>query len=311
MPNDIEGYDGDSRPVRPIFVMGILPRCGTNFLSDLLCLHPDCAPPAPIWEDFFLFHANLLDRYVDRVFGSWDRRWGVGHETRDRLLAHLGSGLTSFLTEQSGATRVVTKTPRVENLDRFFELFPDAHLLILIRDGRSVLESGIRSFGWNREWALHKWAEAADRIIEFDREHGAEKLTYRIVQYENLCDNLATELPSILEFLGLDASAYDLEAAAGLPVRGSSTIRDRGSGMHWEPVEKGAGFDPTQRFGHWNAATHARFNWVARRQLERLGYTPDRATSAGVLWTAWNLILDLKWLAIRLIGPMYLKLKRR
>lgn len=257
-----------------------------------------------------LAHSDLLNRYADRVRQSWNRRWDADGQLRDRLVAHLGSGIVSFLTEQSEANRVVTKTPRVENLARFFDLFEHAHLLILIRDGRSVLESGIRTFGWNREWALHKWAEAADRITEFDRTHGTENLPYRIVRYEDLCDHLDTELPAILEFLRLDAGVYDFEAAAGLPVRGSSAVREEGPQMHWKPVEKDAGFDSTRRFDQWTGAKHARFNWVAGRQLERLGYAPDRTVSAAV-WVAWNLVLDVRWLAIRLIAPLYLRLKRR
>ena len=226
-------------------------------------------------------------------------------------MAHLGAGLTSFLDERSGAKRTATKTPRVENLGLFFDLFPDAHLLILVRDGRAVLESGIRTFGWNREWATHKWVEAADRILEFDQQHREANLKYRIVRYEDICENVKGEMGRILDFLGLDADDYDFAAATQLPVRGSSTIREEGAEVHWKPVAKPKNFDPMSRYSHWTRAQHERFNWVAGQQLERLGYTPQRASSARALWAVWNLLLGIRWQAIRLIGPTFVKLRRR
>lgn len=311
MAGEFDGADRPHQDTQPIFILGILPRCGTNFLMDLLCSHPDCAPPAPIWEDFLVTHADLLARYVDRVSQRWNRRWGEIDSLRDQLMTHLGVGLTSFLDERSGAGRTATKTPRVENLEWFFKLFPKAPLVILVRDGRSVVESGIRTFGWNREWATHKWVEAADRILEFDRKHRKTDARYRIVRYEDLCENLEKELRGILDFVGLDADLYDFEAASQLPVRGSSTIREDGSEVHWKPVAKPKNFDPVSRYSHWTRAKHERFNWIAGQSLERLGYTPQRVPSASALWAAWNLILGVRWQAIRLLGPIYLKLKAR
>ena len=41
----------------------------------------------------------------------------------------------------------MTKSPSVAHLDRFFAFFPRARLLILVRDGRSVAQSAIDTFG--------------------------------------------------------------------------------------------------------------------------------------------------------------------
>lgn len=57
----------------PIFIHGILPRSGTNFLWDLLRLHPDCAPArVPVDEDWFLAHSDHLVHFVDDVGAAWD-----------------------------------------------------------------------------------------------------------------------------------------------------------------------------------------------------------------------------------------------
>lgn len=256
-------------------------------------------------------HADHLDQYVDRVSQQWNPSWGDIDRLRDQLMANLGVGLTSFLDERSGAGRTVTKTPSVKNLECFLKLFPEAYLVVLVRDGRAVIESGIQSFGWNREWATHKWVEAADRIVRFDQKHRQADARYLIVRYEDLYDNLEGELRGILEFVGLDPDVYDFRAASQLPVRGSSKIREEGAELHWKPVAKPENFDPVSRYGHWTRAQHERFNWIAGQHLERLGYTPQRISSGRTWWAVWNLVLGIRWQAMRLIAPIFLKMKSR
>lgn len=277
----------------PIFVHGIAPRSGTNHLLNLLCVHPDCAPAAPIWEDHLLTHVPHLDAYVASVYGSWDPGWGNTPETREALLAALGDGLTRFLRERAAAPRVVTKTPRVDHLSRFGALFPHARLLVLVRDGRAVLESGSRSFGWFRDAAICEWADAAHRVREFDERQRGGPLRYRIVRYEELVARPEKCLREILDFAGLDADRYDFERAASLPVRGSSALgRDAGGRVHWEGAPKRDDFDPIARFHHWSRWQHARFNWIAGDALRLLGYEPE-PTPGDAPERAWNRLLDL------------------
>ncbi len=312
MADEIDGSDGAPTNRQPIFLLGILPRCGTNYLLDLLCVHPDCASSSKVREDYLLYHVDLLFQYVNAVYGHWTPGWGADDALRDRLYAHLGSGLVSFLTEVTDAGRVVTKTPRVENLGMFFKLFPDARLVILVRDGRAVLESGIKTFRWNREAAMHRYARAARTILEFDEARKNSSHSYLIVRYEDLWQDLEEELRRILDFLGLDPTLYDFQAARRLPVRGSSTIRAQGDEqIHWKPVEKTPEFDPMSRWRHWSRARHERFNWVAGRYLTCLGYELQYSSSNRFLWSLWNAVHDAKWLAIRTFGPLYLLARRR
>ena len=78
--------------------------------------------------------------------------------------SHRGSPLTT-------SRRVVTKMPSVEQADRFFELFPNCPLIVLVRDGRNVSESGVKSFGWSYERAFDRWRRAADVVLELQRRH--------------------------------------------------------------------------------------------------------------------------------------------
>ncbi len=189
----------------PIFILGILPRSGTNFLSDLLCRHPDCGKPESVGEDFITAFADQLHDYVGVVAERWDPDPQPNRHDSAALLQALGNGICGFLAERTDAARAVTKTPRVINLGLFFSLFPRASLLIIVRDGRAVVESGIRSFQWYREIAIHRWATAARTIAAFDKAHRDSPTRYRIVRYERLFTDTACEMRAILEFLQLDA----------------------------------------------------------------------------------------------------------
>jgi len=289
-----------------------MPRCGTNFLSNLLLLHPDCIPRDKVWEDFTIAHADLLLRYSDRVTRHWDPEWGVTGQTRNEFNHSLGSGLTSFLTLHSRGHRVVSKTPRVDNLELFFRFFPYAPLLILVRDGRAVLESGIRSFGWNREANLHSLSSAARKIVDFRRDHDASVHRYRIVKYEDLWQQPAQEMREILNFLDLAADDYDFEKAAQLPIRGSSDLvhQDEES-LHWDPVDITSDFDPLSRFEHWSPAMHYRYNRVAGKHMEALGYKRVDTGSTSLFRRLWNLGLDAAWLLKAILRPIHQRLRNR
>jgi hypothetical protein len=277
----------------PVFIQGILARSGTNFLNDLLALHPDCCAPA-LHEDYLLTHAEWLDRYVQETRGHWDPSWAHSEAT---TFAALGAGLMRLLQPAAPRPRLVTKTPTVHNLPLFTKLWPQAYLLILVRDGRAVVESGVRSFpDWTYEKAIQWWAWAAKSILAYDAERRGPGQRHLVVRYEDLYSQPEREVPRVLEFLGLDPQRYDLEQARQLPVRGSSTYRGQSREVHWDGVEKTADFAPLERWRNWPRARHARFNWVAGPFMRQLGY--DLVTTQGErrYWAAWNKVLDRRWL---------------
>lgn len=283
----------------PIFIHGILPRSGTNFLWDLLLLHPDCAPAVePVHEDLFLERSDHLVAFARSVRGAWDPAWGeFGEELPARLYAALGDGLVSFLWADR-TRRLVTKSPSVRNLDRFFSFFPTARLLVLVRDGRAVTASAMETFGWGFERAARAWGEAVDDIRRFRRTFGdAHPERWRVVRYEALVEEMDGELPEILRFLELDLGRYDMEAARTLPVRGSSSFFGAGrSTVHWEPVKKDASFRPTDRWRSWTPERLERFAWIAGDQLRYLGYESN-TPPPDLRSVTMQRLLDIGWAA--------------
>jgi hypothetical protein len=300
----------------PIFILGIFPRSGTNYLHDLIRMHPECDPESTILhEDHLVANAHLLLKYVDAVSRSWKTRWGsVELEAeREALCAELGNGLVSFLSSQldrrkqvtgkngigGPQRRLVTKTPSVKNLGLFSKLFPASQLLILVRDGRSVVESSVKTFNQPYGYATREWARAARVIEDFQRKN--QGTPYLLVRYEDLYKNVEQELRRIFHHLQLDPEVYDYAAAANLPVRGSSTLRGRpasyrrfwvAEGIHWDPVQKPMDFNPIDRWSNWDRAKHERFNWLAGEHLNRFGYSQKTYPGGRLVWTVRNIVLD-------------------
>jgi hypothetical protein len=252
-----------------------MPRSGTNYLHRLLTLHPQCAPVAhePVKEDFLLRYSHLLTDYADRLAWHWGH-WGEAGPVRDELLSALEQGLTRFLTPAHSAPLVITKTPSVHNVGTLFEHFRSARLILLVRDGRSVVASGMRGFDWAFESAAQNWARAAREVLRFRDTHGDRSDRHLLVRYEDLNAHPKPVLTRILRFLNLSADDFDFEDALNLPVYGSSFTDDDTDDVSWTPQEKPDSFNSQERWADWSDARHARFNWIAEDELERLGYTP-------------------------------------
>jgi hypothetical protein len=275
-----------SRGFRPdaIFILGMLHRTGTNHLADLFGLHEGVEVLTPIFEDQLVRNSPLLVAYVDAVTRNWTPGWNVPAEEGPALLRGIGDGIVGWLRSHAPGRTVVTKMPRIDNVDTFFDLFPGCGLVVLVRDGRSVVESGVRSFGWSYEAGFRRWADAAETVLAFRARHDGDPRV-RFLRYEDLIADEATVMADLFGAFGLDPAGVDATAVGALPVRGSSALADSGS-VHWQPVSRSASFDPRERWRDWDAHLHRRFNAVAGSAQVRLGYSVEEQTgSSGLVAT--------------------------
>ena len=254
-----------------IFLLGIMPRSGTNFVHKLITLHPDCGERTEIPEDRLLIPADQLATYAARVAGGWKRSWNVPDAERELLLRSLGDGLIGFLAASVKERFVVTKTPSVHNIELFPDLFPSAPLLVLVRDGRAVADSAARTFGWSPGHAMRRWAEAARAIIAFDASRSGTD-TYLLVRYEDLVRDLDQSLPPVLEWCGLDPERYPFAKAREVPLLGSSVYRGGQREVHWQPVDRPRDFAARIPWSRWSRSLHEEFTLVAGAEMRSLGY---------------------------------------
>lgn len=294
-----DGNNRKSRSRPPVFVLGITGRSGTNYLRDLIALHPDCQKVrAPIWEDFFLDEARPLVEFSESVRRRW-KRWdhdGIGAE----LLSYLGLGLLTFLSEGVEG-RLVTKTPSVRNLDHFFDLFPEAYLVVIVRDPRSVAYSASASFGADYEGWARDWARAAATIASFQGKHHDHRDRFTVVRYEDLITLGRPAIEELLRFLELPESVYPFDEAVSLPPRGSSYLAAQGE-MHWLPTNEIEDFHPLRRWEDWPRDKIDRIQWLTSPHLEHFGYEKIEIRGNSVLHRMRDAALIAR-LALRHVRP--------
>lgn len=265
----------------PVFLVGVHRRCGSNFVADALLVHPGFQLPQPLSEDYLLEYSPLLAQYAHQTAEEQYRKRfdapGPYEQCRARLLRRLGDGLLAFLEDYlEPGRRLVTKTPDPWNLHNFFLLFPEATLVLIVRDGRDVVESSHRS--WPDEpyttW-MKAWAKGAREILDFVNGPGRPWAgQWRLVRYEDLLDGRQA-MEALLEFVGVDPKTYPWDKFEKLPVRGSSTERGGREELHWNPVERPKDFKPIGRWESWGWWRRRQFKRIAGRELIELGYAAD------------------------------------
>ncbi len=294
----------------PIFIMGIMQRSGTNFLNSLLLRHNDIDYPGIIWEDFFLEHINHLINYTEATSHYWQKDWKAKLKNNlgnDALLRSLGLGLLHFMESQRNTTidqptvtklkrknktsRLITATPSVKNIESFFKLFDDAQLIIIIREGTALVESGVRSFNWEYEVAIRKWSANAKKILNFQQRNKTSKRLL-IVKYEDLYKDTHRELKRIIHFLNLDIDKLDFDAVDNLGVLGSSDLKKGSGKMHWKQIKASDEFNPLSRSESWSSPLLCRFNWIAGQYAEQLGYQL-KSKNNSFYWKVFNITLDI------------------
>ena len=155
--------------------------------------------------------------------------WGSFADLPEQLCAHLGDGLLSFLRVDANR-RLVTKSPSVARLHQFFAFFPSARLLILVRDGRSVVHSATRSLArdWDFERACREWAKAARTIRDFQQAESERSNRWRIVRYEDLVEDTRRTVTKHIGVPG--ARCPPLRFRRCTPVTGARVVDVRPSG---------------------------------------------------------------------------------
>ncbi len=256
----------------PVFILGMLQRTGTNHLWDLFGLHPDVELLQPVFEDHLVRWSPHLLAYVEDVTRCWSPEWEVPESEGTALAASVGRGVVDWLADRSDR-RVVTKMPSVESASHYFELFADCPLVVIVRDGRSVSESGVRSFGWSYERAFRRWDAAARIVLDLQERH-RDRPGLAVVRYEDIIEKPGEVMRQLCLTTGLDPERYPFDEIERLPVRGSSTLRSEGGeeAIHWTPVERSDSFNPKERWRDWSPHVHRRFTAVAGQSQRALGY---------------------------------------
>ncbi len=207
---------------KKVFIVGC-PRSGTTWMQLLLEQHPKIAsgPETQIFEWYVRPLLQAWD-YNERTYSDMGLFKILSESAFDDLLRNfVEQCLEKFRANKPNAQVVLEKTPwHLMHHDVMLRLFPDALILHIIRDPRSVAASlkAVSTTTWGQGWAsgnagasTQLWLRAMNRrsIV------AAATPNYREVRYEDLIEDTPKTLGDLFAWIGMDASpAFCAQAAA-------------------------------------------------------------------------------------------------
>lgn len=255
-----------------IIMHGIMPRSGTVYVGNLLRLHPDLysSYPNELWEVPFLQLSHNIVEVQKRFLSAYEPNEGKLGENDFLLL--FGSSfiayLYSFVPQQQ---RMLVKVPSVQYLHYFFTAFPFEHLLVLVRDGRDVVNSTLKT--WPRlgfSNACRRWNRSAKMVLKFHAYY-ASKENYWLVRFEDVMREPASFVKEACKRVGLNEKRFPYEKIDTIPVRGSSALRSQEK-VSWDAMQKPKDFNPVGRWQQWPTRKKRIFKRIAGQSLLDLGY---------------------------------------
>lgn len=258
--------------IKPVFIIGINPRCGTNYLQRILCLHPDCVPTRHWGEDFILFHADHLLNFTEAVTSHWIPEW---NNDPSQFRAAMRKGIIHYLSpSETPARYVITKTPHAENAHLFLKMFDSGFMILVIRKGQDLVESTLRTFRKKKfDDAARGYRHGGELILRIlNNPELMNSGRIKLVRYEDLIQNHSETVGQLLDFLKLDKTVFDFSKSASQKVSGSSSFGVTEEKFIWKSVENDGTFTPTKRADNWSRHQHYRFNHLAGKINRALGY---------------------------------------
>jgi hypothetical protein len=210
----------------PIVIFGA-PRSGTTYLTEILNQHPEVEITNEVrimaWAHQVL---NVLPQDNEMIYNE-----------RSEFVAYLKSRLPGLIQDFYGQQHPAGKYWGDKNphyaapeqagcLETIASLFPQAHFIHVIRDGRDVVASVLR-LGWaDFEDAHTYWKQQLDVGCAFGQTQPDDR--YLEVRYEDLVADDMTMAEKMFDFLGIEIASpvrqfcqtqQQQRIPAGLPTR--------------------------------------------------------------------------------------------
>lgn len=258
-----------------IFIHGVMPRCGTVYVGQLMRLHPDIyAYPNDVWEVPFLnTTGHILAAQRDFFQAYKHNKSRIGEND---FLPLFGSSfiayLFSFVPERK---RMLVKIPHVCFLNYFYSVFPYEHLLLVMRDGRDLVSSTIKTWPErNFPDVCKRWDYSTKMILRFRDHMRGKRNGVMVAKYEDAVRDPVGFARNACEHFGLKYDKYSFEKIKDIKVHGSSVFKQQGN-ITWDGKEKTKDFNPIGHWYEWSSKKKKIFKKIAGQTLLDAGYCDD------------------------------------
>jgi Sulfotransferase family len=287
------------------FLHGVRVRSGTNYVGKMMSCnaHVQLVPPGKTTDEFpFVRDLEAWEKGFSNFVSKFKGDKNLFQFRR--FLPHLGSAWLTYLIDTFSLRpgHVFLKDPSVRHIDRFFDLFPDAKLILLVRDGRDNVASSVKAGLATRAHqhlaekaktrlnhlllrdfvtAARDWSSAVRTILRFDQEFkkSPHASRYLILRYEDIYQNPRQLAERLFAFMGVPCDGEILDSVENAEVVGSSFYSSTGQEdarkPNWIPTPKTEAFQPVGRWKEWNAVQRGLFKRIAGDQLIAMGYERD------------------------------------
>lgn len=262
-----ESIRGHGRPPA-VIIHGIMKRSGTVYVGELLSLHPEIhSYPNKIWEVPFLPQTGKIQKLQRDFFLAYEQN--IGRVGENDFLPIFGASFINYLyTNAPDGHRLLVKMPGVQYLNFFYSVFPSENLLLLIRDGRDVVSSTIKTWqGLRFADVCLRWDRSAKMVLEAQKVYSGRE-GFWLGRFEDAVKGPEAFVREACKYLGLDTGSYPFERINALPVIGSSTTRKEPDS--W--MKKTKDFNPIGRWHRWSGRRKRVFKRIAGESLIALGY---------------------------------------
>jgi protein-tyrosine sulfotransferase len=259
-----------------IFIQGIMPRSGTVYVGELLRLHPSIyAYPNQIWEFPALTLTNDLNNLQKKFLVSY--RFNQDKFEDNDFVTLFGAALMAYLHQSVPPhQRLLIKMPSVQYLNYFPAMFPYENLLILLRDGRDLVHSTLRTWRQlNFVQVCLRWNRSARIILTTIKQlEACGGTSYCLAKYEDALQKPEVFISEVCRRFDLDESHYPYERIQAIRVIGSSKLEKKGK-VRWRHLDRPKDFKPLEYWKDWSLLRKVIFKAIAGKSLIELGYSRD------------------------------------
>jgi protein-tyrosine sulfotransferase len=259
-----------------IFIQGIMPRSGTVYAGELIRLHPSIyAYPNQIWEFPALTLTDDLIRLQKKFLLSY--RFNQDKFEKSDFVMLFGAAFMAYLHQSIPMDqRLLIKMPSVQYLNYFPAMFPYENLLILVRDGRDLVHSTLRT--WKQLNFLQvclRWNRSARIVLTTVKQlESCGGAGYWLAKYEDALETPEEFISEACRRFSLDESDYPYERIQSIRVIGSSKLEKKGE-VRWRHLDRPKDFRPLEYWKKWSPFRKVIFKAIAGKSLMELGYCQD------------------------------------